>query len=504
MTGSKEEYVGFLCFAKPKKDDPDSGAIFCKTLEQTEQWKLKVQDDSYKLEIGNSSENKTEASHEKLPWQQLSELMHRFQISISGYRTITTNVLAIYPILQTVYLEKEMLVDIEKTTAKISDDGSFATFGIYNTDLSKVMRHLERLQDMSSAKAVIPGAILLSLVATFDSLIVDLIKTMIMALPERLRSSDKKMAISDILSMNSFDDVITRLIDDEVSNVMRESHLKQIEYIERTFNVSFPKEKHEKWGEFVEIFERRNLVAHGDLLINATYLSNCQKSNFTTADMKIGDKLELTPNYLNRSADTLIEIGIELICLLWKQNFKNEITKAYEELNNITYELITKRRYRLSSRLIEFAIVKSKAPINDRLLKMFTINLANAYKNLEETEKASNLIEQTDWSAATDDFQICVLSLKEDVDGVVKLMPRIAASDSLKKECYREWPVFSWVRDDSKFSGAFSKIYGEDLSQDNSTVTARGASALIANTPNTNEQKLSNDLEAPPPSDLKH
>ena len=74
-----------------------------------------------------------------------------------------------------------------------------------------------------------------------------------------------------------------------------------------------------------------------------------------------------------------------------------------------------------------------------------------------------NRIGKVDWSAATDDFQICVAAVQGNIERVVEFMPRVARADVIEKSDFHEWPVFDGVREEESVREKFQKIYDEPI-----------------------------------------
>jgi hypothetical protein len=142
----------------------------------------------------------------------------------------------------------------------------------------------------------LPNAILLSLVATFDSHFSEIVKFFLATHPERYKFSDKPISLKEIFTKNNLEEVIDQVIENEVNDVMRGSHTDQIRFIEDKLDVKII-ECYVKWPRFVEIFERRNLVAHGDLVVNKLYTSRCREAKLNEV-AEIGSTLNLDPKYL--------------------------------------------------------------------------------------------------------------------------------------------------------------------------------------------------------------
>lgn len=76
------------------------------------------------------------------------------------------------------------------------------------------------------------------------------------------------------------------------------------------------------------------------------------------------------------------------------------------------------------------------------------INLANAIRLQDRNEDANRLLDTQDWSATSDDFKICVASVRGDLDKVLKIMDDLGTR--FNPDHYRTWPVFRRTRSDSR------------------------------------------------------
>ena len=325
---------------------------------------------------------------------------------------------------------------------------------------------LKLVNDFRTAKAgyeALPGATLLSLVATFDSYFSEIVRFFLSIHPERYTSSDRQICLKDVFSRKSLEEVIDQVIETEVNDLMRGSHAEQIKFVETNLSVSITKH-YERWANFVEVFERRNLVAHGNLIINRIYMKNCEAVGLTGSDkLELGRSLKLKSGYLHRSTDILCEFGIVLIFVLWRKHVKWSDEDAFKYLNGVCYNLIVEKRYGLARKILEFALQEQEHKCSDSVFRMMMLNLANCHKKLKSEEDCKKVIDRIDWTASKDKLQICIASLKNDVDGVSKLLRSVASSGDLTAEQFREWPVFDWVRNEVKVQEAFEAVYAEPL-----------------------------------------
>ncbi|MBO0733365.1 MAG: hypothetical protein J2P49_03440 [Methylocapsa sp.] len=209
--------------------------------------------------------------------------------------------------------------------------------------------------------------------------------------------------------------------------MMRGSHTAQAQFIEANLSVQI-KDRYERWPNFVEVFERRNLVAHGNLVVNRAYVENCRIAKLKGIDqVNIWTTLSLGTKYLHNAVDVLYEFGVLLFFVLWRKHIGDEVD-SFEKINRICYELILAKKFKLASCLLDFCLHKQGRCCSDFVSRMMIVNLANCYKKMRDEDRCHKLIASVDWSASKDEFQICIASLRGNVEGVISLMPNKAIS----------------------------------------------------------------------------
>jgi hypothetical protein len=336
-------------------------------------------------------------------------------------------------------------------------------FGVTQEQYHQLDHELDSLEHIKEGLNALPGAALMSLVATFDSLIADIVKKMLRLRPERYATSDKQIPIKDVLTMNSMDDFIDVIIEDDAYVFSRGSHEEQVKFIEKNLHV--PIISHWKhWPDFIEVFERRNLVAHGEEKFTSRYAANCASAELD-AKALVGNRIELSAKYLRGASDILLEFSILLTFVLWRKHFSETEEKSFEQLNQTVFELISHRRYTVARDILEFALPLKGAKMSEVARRMMIVNLASAHRHLENVELSDKTLDDHDWSASSNEFKICVAALKGDVDRVADLFSSLVESKSISNADFRRWPVFDFVRSESKFQEAFEKTFGEPLSR---------------------------------------
>jgi hypothetical protein len=145
--------------------------------------------------------------------------------------------------------------------------------------------------------------------------------------------------------------------------------------------------------------------------------------------------------------------------VLWRKLFPDERGKADSNLISQTYELLVHGNYEVASILLDFAcdLPKFSEEVN-RLI--FTINRAQAYKWLGNTQKCNDILKATDWSAAKDELKLGESVLREDWADATSYMHKIGKAGGVSQADYRDWPLFKNFRKEAAFQSAYEEIFG--------------------------------------------
>lgn len=348
----------------------------------------------------------------------------------------------------------------------VQSGDDWKVFKLNESGIDAIDKATSKLKRMNKGLAALPGSTLMSMVAAFDSAIAELIATLLKSQKEKLISSDKSVPISEILSSGSIDEIVDKFVAQKVYEVLRGSHDDQVGYIESTFDIKI---RSEWWGwkDFIELFERRNLIAHGEGNYNGRYAEICARHGATDNVRPVGEVIKLDRNYLNHVADLLLEFGILLVFSLWRKSNKAGESQAFEALNEMSFRLICENRLRTADNILNFGLSLKNTKCSEYTKRMMIVNRANALKKLGKDDAAEKVLSSVEWQASSDKFQICVFAIRADVDAVVKKMEALKLSGEITKDDFRDWPVFDHVRADEKFRDEFERIFGEPLSAEN-------------------------------------
>ncbi len=362
-------------------------------------------------------------------------------------------------------VERDVISWVESSSEMLETVDNAAIYGLSGEQFQGIASKMSRIWRVEIGLRSLPAAVLMSIVATFDTVIADVIRDMLTIKTEVFQTGERTILLSDALRAELIAEIKEKSIVDEIYQFSRGSHEDQVRYIETNFHVAI-KDHWKRWPDFIEVFERRNLIAHGEKTFTKRYASICSKNGHKGSDKILGAPVKLTSNYLRQAADILLEFSLLLVFSLWRKQFVKEKEDAFESLNHAAFRLIETKKYEVAIRLLEYALSLKNTGVLDRTRKMMYVNLASAHRHSDNKELSIRILSDVDWSSSSDDFKICVAALRGDMDEVTRLMPIVANADAVSKEHFRNWPVFKFVRDQERFLLRFREIFGEPLRQE--------------------------------------
>jgi hypothetical protein len=355
------------------------------------------------------------------------------------------------------------LGDFTREFGKITEMGEGGT--TYEVDANRVnqlQKILSQLSKTSIAVKIHPRSFIVSLISHYDAYLGRLIAELFILQPSVLNSSEKNISFSDLVSFGSVETAKEFVIEKEIESVLRGSHIEQFDWLERKFSIPLNKGL-EIWPKFIELTERRNLFVHTDGKVSNQYLSVCRKYGVElNNEVKLGEILEVTPEYWQAAYECVFEIAVKLTHVLWRKLAPQDRLTADENLNTICYSLIMDKNYKLARILLDFACDLKKFA-DETKERMLIINRAQVYKWLNMPDETRRILASRDWSATSDKFKLAKAVLLDDYSEADKIVKRIGKNGEMKKQFYRDWPLFQEYRKSASFSTLFKDIFGEPL-----------------------------------------
>ena len=199
----------------------------------------------------------------------------------------------------------------------------------------------------------------MSLISQFDAYFNNIIKQFITKTGNI--STPKSIKYSEIIKINSIDELKEYIIEQEIEAVLRKSHNDQFKWLENKLNMKL-RQGLNCWPTFIESTERRNLFVHCDGCVSNSYIKNCKEFGVSINGINVGDKLEVTREYFTLVCNCILEIGIKLAHVIWRKITPDDRENADNNLNSIVYDFLSEEDYNLAIIVIsEFAtnVIKS-------------------------------------------------------------------------------------------------------------------------------------------------
>ena len=365
--------------------------------------------------------------------------------------------------LNQAFIKRNIFEKLESDHISIEEIDGCKIYRVSEETAEEISRSDERSSILELSGEKIAPSIFMGMIASFDALIVDVVGKLIRLDPTRYSSADKAIPVEQILSASSIDELVQSFIADELYRFSRESHEVQTAYIEKHFSIKI-REKWKRWPDFIEVFERRNLVAHGERKFNNRYVSICSKAGHKGSEKVANQEVKIELPYQIQALNILSEYAILLCFSLWRKHASDKESQAFETLNEAAFTLIQDRHYVLAERILEFALTLKGTEVSEEIRKMMVVNLASACRSSHGEDKCREILENEDWSASAIHFQLSVAALKGDEARLVELIPK-AKLLGFEMFSYRTWPVFRFVRDNDAINAALEAAYGERLSK---------------------------------------
>lgn len=445
----------FLCVVEHDGEPHPRGFKAGASVDELVKW---VEEKSKPADADNHVKKKVE--EEKT--LNLSDLM--YSIAATGNQqseliSLTSAVVSSFPMT---LFKNEIVDEIFKKNEIQQSGDNFRIAKLQDSQVFTVLESMKKINRLRDGLNYLPTAIFLSLIATFDTQMSDIVRSMLRIKSDRLKFSARQVPLSRIMAAKSLDEVVEEQIIEEVYLFSRGSHDEQVAFVEENFSIEI-RNSWKRWPDFIEIFERRNLVAHGERRYTKRYVDICTSHKFEDAKKNMGELVTLNRGYLFRSLSILSEFAILTIFMLWRKHIAADKDSAFDAINEISFNCINSNRYRLAARLCEFALSLKNSGVKEAPRLRLVVNLASALMHLKEDAESVKVLNREDWSATSDDFQISVAALRKDIEEVNRILPMIKASGKLNAEEFRTWPVFNFIKENEIFRRKFEEVYGEPL-----------------------------------------
>lgn len=353
------------------------------------------------------------------------------------------------------------------------ENGSFA-IDIPNDKLRTLKKIERKKKRAEKAYQLIPPTYIVSAVSMFDSFLAGLVRCIYTLKPELLLESNMNFLYRELVEYDSMKEVKKKIIESTIEKLFRDSHTEQIIWIEKAIDIKTLRD-FAGWPNYIELTERRNLFVHSEGVVSSQYIDECKKGGYNVDGISVGNRLIVDRTYFDQSYNLLYEMAIMLTQILINKLYIGKYSEDTSERDNIlitcVFDLIVDKHYEIAINVSNFACDDKIFKRNLKDKAFIELNLAQAYKWSGKLDKCKKMLDSMDVSIMNNDLKIPKLTLEEKFDAVYPLMILVGNnSEILKKDSYRDWPIFREIRKTKEFADTFKKIFNEELVEYNTTI----------------------------------
>jgi hypothetical protein len=152
---------------------------------------------------------------------------------------------------------------------KSKKEGASTTFMIPLDKGEELKRLLHDLASSAGSLSLFRRGLFLVLISKWDAFFGSLLRWIYKERPEIIDNSSRTISFTELQQINSIELARSKIVEDEISVVLRDSHGEQFDYLEKKLSLTL--KKIEIWPKFIELTQRRNLIAHADGIVSAQY-----------------------------------------------------------------------------------------------------------------------------------------------------------------------------------------------------------------------------------------
>ena len=269
-------------------------------------------------------------------------------------------------------------------------------------EIQGALVQFQRLHRSRVPEALETG-LFLGLFSAFDAFTGDLLKGLYARKPGLIGSFNKSLSFADVLEAPSIEALKLQVLEDNIESLRRKSYVDQFATIGQRFDVKVT--AFDRWPDFVECSQRRNLLTHCDGIVTDQYLSVCREAGLDASRLpKGGSQVKLGAKYFFTTCELVMEVGIKLGHTLWRKALPEELEEADKHLMEKLFEALENGIWSRARVIGEFAFNQKKLSTDfDR--KIVTANYAQALKRDGAVEEAKQILDDVDWSAAGERVQ---------------------------------------------------------------------------------------------------
>ncbi|CAM5212136.1 putative protein OS=Lysinibacillus sphaericus OX=1421 GN=LS41612_21185 PE=4 SV=1 [Lysinibacillus sphaericus] len=315
-------------------------------------------------------------------------------------------------------------------------------FKISNSQMEREVGEVMKMADLvTRQQELLFRNSLTSLMIYFENLISNIIKLRLSKFPNAFNPKEKTIKYKDLMDFESIDEALDHLIENEVIDIMYGGFKSWVFYLNKA---GVNTKKIDFFTEVInEAYSRRNLFVHNDGIINNVYLNKVSKEY--SQDVAKGQRLSISEDYLIKAVNNVKIFGVILLLEAWKVFDKNGHDDAYDYIMGKAFDSMKEHDWEFAKFIYEFLHAEADNHANKIITQM---NIWLCEKELGNFKEIEESVKKCDVSGLQTHYELAKLSLLENSDKFFEILGH--NPDSLDTEALGEWPIFKYMREDSR------------------------------------------------------
>ena len=311
----------------------------------------------------------------------------------------------------------------------------------------ELIAHQKAIEKLRKEIGLLRESALMALTSRSEWFVAQLMHVYFHMHPEAAGMSEPFFSLDALASLQTIDDARGVLIDHKIESIMRLSFEDWLNFFKEKPKLGLSYLDADR-NRLAEIFKRRNLIVHNGGRVSRKYLKEVEES--LHAGMKVGDSIEISPDYLSTSID-LMEHHFTLIAAeLWKKLEPKDQNRG-SLLVNLAVPSLEARRW-MAARGFSYFVLNDKNQVESTRLAA-QINYWQSYKWAGQFEEVRLELENSDFSAKMPIYRLAHAALTDDFESFFKLLPGVLESGELLKNHLSSWPLFQGIRQHPSYAG---------------------------------------------------
>ncbi len=320
-------------------------------------------------------------------------------------------------------------------------------------DLDRGWDTFWQFKRLSGKERLLYHSSLVSLISFVELFISEIFHEYYKRFPANIPGRDENVFSLDKLeTLGSIDDAKSIILDTKIEGILRRGFEHWMSTLKKTLSLSMGYVEEHK-AVLSEVYQRRNLLVHNGGKVNAQYIAKVPTEN--RGSVAIGEKMEISDEYLGKSISTFEKCLILIAAEYWKKQGTRPKARGIL-LNQFSRDHICAGRYDIAEGFSYFVKNDKKIPEKERLEG--TINYWQSMKWSGRFDEVITEVSEADFSAADDKFLLAKYALLNQEKEFFALLPSILEAEKLSLKDLANEPLYKEMRESEEY---IEKYYTE-------------------------------------------